>query len=71
VLAGFLFSPVLAYLITTAVPMERPYAIGFRLLGLAPAAPFLALSVKRARGDLGATAGVMLLASLAKAGFRS
>jgi len=64
VLAGFLFSPVLAYCITIAVPMERPYAIGLLLLGLAPAAPFLPLAVKRAHGDLAASAGVMLLASL-------
>jgi len=64
ILAGFLFSPLLAYLISIAVPMERPYAIGLLLLGLAPAAPFLPLAVKRAHGDLGASAGVMLLASL-------
>ena len=63
ILAGFLFSPLLAYLISIAVPMERPYAIGLLLLGLAPAAPFLPLAVKRAHGDLAASAGVMLLAS--------
>jgi BASS family bile acid:Na+ symporter len=44
--------------------MEQPYATGILLLGMAPSAPFLPLVVKRANGDLGAAAGLMLLASL-------
>jgi BASS family bile acid:Na+ symporter len=64
ILASFLFSPLLAWLVSVAVPMERPYVVGLLLLGLAPAAPFLPLVVKNARGDLAAAAGLMLLASL-------
>jgi bile acid:Na+ symporter, BASS family len=62
--ASFVFSPALAYLLTLVVPMERPYAIGLLLLGLAPSAPFLPLVVKNARGDLASAAGLMLLASV-------
>ncbi len=62
--ASFVFSPALAYVLTLVVPMERPYATGLLLLGLAPAAPFLPLVVKKAHGDLPAAAGLMLLASL-------
>lgn len=62
--ASFIFSPALAFAVTLVVPMERPYAIGLLLLGLAPAAPFLPLVVKKAKGDLAAAAGLMLLASL-------
>jgi len=64
ILASFLLGPVLAWLVTLTVPLERPYAIGLLLLGLAPAAPFLPLVVKNARGDLAAAAGLMLLVSL-------
>jgi BASS family bile acid:Na+ symporter len=45
ILASFLFSPLLAWLVSVAVPMERPYVVGLLLLGLAPAAPFLPLVV--------------------------
>ncbi len=63
-IASFVFSPALAFVVTRIVPMESPYAIGLLLLGLAPAAPFLPLVVKNAKADLAAAAGVMLLASL-------
>jgi bile acid:Na+ symporter, BASS family len=63
-IASFVFSPALAFAVTRVIPMERPYAIGILLLGLAPAAPFLPLAVKNAKGDLAAAAGLMLLASL-------
>jgi bile acid:Na+ symporter, BASS family len=63
-IASFVFSPALAFAVTRVIPMEPPYAIGILLLGLAPAAPFLPLAVKNAKGDLAAAAGLMLLASL-------
>lgn len=63
-IAGFVIGPVLAQLVVLAVPMERPYAIGVLLLGMAPSAPFLPLVVKKANGNLAAAAGLMLLASL-------
>lgn len=62
--ASFVLGPALAYIIVLLVPMERPYAIGTLLLGMAPAAPFLPLVVKRAKGDVAAAAGLMLLASV-------
>lgn len=62
--ASFVIGPALAYLVVVAIPMERPYATGVLLLGMAPAAPFLPLVVKRANGDLAAGASFMLLASL-------
>jgi BASS family bile acid:Na+ symporter len=64
ILASFLFSPVLAWVLAAVVPLESPYRIGLLLLGFAPAAPFLPLAVKCARGDLSATAGLMFLASV-------
>jgi BASS family bile acid:Na+ symporter len=63
-LASFVFSPTLAFLITKLFPVEQPYAVGLLLLGLAPTAPFLPLVVKNARGDLSAAAALMMLASL-------
>jgi len=63
-IACFVLSPALAYGITLAVSLERPYAIGVLLLGMAPAAPFVPLVVKRANGDLSAAACFMLLASM-------
>jgi bile acid:Na+ symporter, BASS family len=44
-------------------PLDPPYATGLILLGMAPCAPFLPLMVERARGDMGAMAAFMLLAS--------
>ena len=58
---GFVFCPALAYLITRVVPLEAPYADGIILQGLTPCAPFLALLVDRARGDLGLTAAFMMV----------
>lgn len=63
-IAGFVFSPALGYLLTLTIPMERPFAIGLLLLAMAPSAPFLPLVVKTARGDLPSAAGLMLLASV-------
>lgn len=63
-IAIFVIGPALAYFTVLVVPMERPYAIGTLLLGMAPAAPFLPLVAKRAHGDLATAAGFILLASL-------
>jgi bile acid:Na+ symporter, BASS family len=63
-IAGFLLGPVLAYLITLLVPMQRPHVIGLLLLGMAPSAPFLPMVVKSARGSLASAAALMLLTTL-------
>ncbi len=63
-LASFVLSPVLAYLLTVIVPMQKPYATGLLLLGFAPSAPFLPMVVRRARGDMASAAALMLMAAL-------
>lgn len=63
VLWGFVLCPALAYLLTKIIPLDPAYAMGLVLLGMAPCAPFLPPMVERARGDMGATAAFMLLAS--------
>lgn len=62
---GFVIGPALAYAITLVVPLEYPYATGLILLGMTPCAPFLPMMVNRAKGDLGFTAALMILASAA------
>ncbi len=59
----WLLCPGLALLLARAVPMAEPYAIGLVLIGLAPAAPFLPMMVRRAGGDMAYTAGFMLIAA--------
>ena len=62
--AGFVISPALAYLLTLIIPMERPYAIGLILLGMVPIAPYMPLVVGKARGDLAYTAAIMLIGAI-------
>lgn len=61
---SFVLCPLLAYAISSVMPLEAPYAIGLILLGMAPCAPFVPMLVEKAKGDLGFTAAFMLLASL-------
>jgi bile acid:Na+ symporter, BASS family len=50
---NFLVAPLFALLLTIAIPLERPHAIGLLLLGGAAGAPFLPKLVESAQGDLG------------------
>ncbi len=59
-----LFCPVFAWLITRLLPIAPPYANGLMLIGLAPAAPFLPMMMRRAGGDLSYTAAFMLIAAI-------
>ena len=59
-----LFCPAFAWLIVRLLPIEPPYATGLLLIGLAPAAPFLPMMVRRAGGDLAYTAAFMLIAAV-------
>ena len=59
-----LFCPAFAWLITWLLPIAPPYANGLLLIGLAPAAPFLPMMVRRAGGDLAYTAAFMLIAAV-------
>ena len=60
----FVLGPAVAYGLTRLIPLEAPYAMGLILICMAPCAPFLPMSVDRARGDMGYTASFMLLASV-------
>jgi BASS family bile acid:Na+ symporter len=64
VLLDSVLCPGFAWLIVRFVPMAPAYADGLLLIGLAPAAPFLPLMVRRAGGDLAYTAAFMLIAAI-------
>lgn len=61
---GFVIGPAVAYLITQFIPLDKPYATGLILLGMAPCAPFVPLFVTKAKGDLGFTAAYMFLVAI-------
>ncbi len=63
-LLDWLLCPAFAWLITRLLPIALPYATGLLLIGLAPAAPFLPMMVRRAGGDLAYTAAFMLIAAV-------
>ena len=48
-LLDWLLCPGFAWLITRLLPIALPYATGLLLIGLAPAAPFLPMMVRRDR----------------------
>lgn len=60
-LVNFAAAPALAYGLTAALPIERPYALGLILLGCAAGAPFLPKLVGAAGGDLALAAGLVAL----------
>ena len=64
VVADWLLSPALALAIVSLLPMEKPYAIGLLLIGLAPAAPFLPMMARKAGGDARYTAAFMMIAAI-------
>lgn len=61
---GFVIGPAVAYFITQFIPLDKPYATGLILLGMAPCAPFVPLFVTKAKGDLGFTAAYMFLVAM-------
>jgi BASS family bile acid:Na+ symporter len=63
-LLDWVLGPLFAWGLSRAVPMAEPYALGLILIGLAPAAPFLPMMVRRAGGDLAYAACFMLIAAL-------
>lgn len=56
-----LLCPSFAWLLARVIPMAQPYAIGLELIGLAPAAPFLPMAVRKAGGDLAYAAAFLLI----------
>ena len=61
---GFVLCPVLAIGIAMILPLNRAYATGLILLGMAPCAPFLPVMVWKAKGDLAYAAAFMWIASV-------
>lgn len=59
--ANFALAPAVAYGLTAAFPLPRPYAVGLLLLGCAAGAPFLPKLAELARGDIALSVGAMLL----------
>jgi bile acid:Na+ symporter, BASS family len=49
---GFVFGPVLAYLITLVIPLAEPYVLVMLISSVAPMAPFFPIMVEKARGDM-------------------
>lgn len=68
-LANFALAPALAYALTAAFPLDRPYAIGLLLLGGAAGAPFLPKLAEAAKGDVAFSVGLMLLLMVGSVGF--
>ena len=68
-LLDWLICPGFAWLLTRIIPIAPPYAAGLLLIGLAPAAPFLPMTVRRAGGDLAYAAAFMLVAVVGTVAF--
>jgi BASS family bile acid:Na+ symporter len=66
---GWVLCPSFAYLLVKIIPMKQPYAVGLILLGMTPCAPFMPMMVRKARGDLGYTGAIMLLAAIGTVAF--
>ena len=64
VLWSFVLGPLIAWLVTLVIPLEKPYAIGLILMGMTPCAPFLPKLTNKAKGDIGYTSAFMLLISV-------
>jgi BASS family bile acid:Na+ symporter len=63
-LLDWLLGPAFAWGLARAMPIAEPYALGLVLMGLAPAAPFLPMMVRRAGGDLAYAACFMMIAAV-------
>jgi bile acid:Na+ symporter, BASS family len=59
--ANFLLAPLVAYLLTLAIPLNASHAAGLLLLGAAAGAPFLPKLAELAGGNLGFAVALMIL----------
>ena len=66
---NWLLCPGFAWLLVWTIPMAKPYGIGLLLIGMAPAAPFLPMMVRRAGGDIAYAAAFLLMATIGTVGF--
>jgi BASS family bile acid:Na+ symporter len=69
VVANFVIAPTIAYALTAAIPLDRPYEIGLLLLGGAAGAPFLPKLAELAKGDLAFSVGLMLVLTVGSVAF--
>ena len=60
-LANFVLVPLLAYLITSMIPLDQSLQIGLIVLSTAAGAPFLPKLVQGAKGDIAFGVGLMVL----------
>jgi BASS family bile acid:Na+ symporter len=60
-LANFVLVPLVAYLLTIAIPLDPSLAIGLILLATAAGAPFLPKLTQVSRGDVPLSVGLMVL----------
>ena len=67
--ANFVVAPAVAYGLTRAVTLDRPYEIGLLLLGGAAGAPFLPKLAGLADGDIAFSVGLMLLLTVGSVAF--
>jgi BASS family bile acid:Na+ symporter len=63
-LLNCIVGPGFAVVLARFMPLAEPYRLGLVLIGLAPAAPFLPMMVRRAGGDIAYAAGFMLIAAV-------
>lgn len=64
-LANFVLTPALAYVIKAVIPMTEGYGIGLILLSTAAGAPFLPKLVQVAKGSVALSVGIMVLLMIA------
>jgi BASS family bile acid:Na+ symporter len=60
-LANFVLTPLLAYVIIRVIPLEQSLQIGLVVLATAAGAPFLPKLVQGAKGDIAFGVGLMTL----------
>jgi len=61
---GFVLGPVLAWLISRALSLAEPFAIGLIVMSMVPCASYISLLAQRAGGDLRYSASFLLLCCL-------
>jgi BASS family bile acid:Na+ symporter len=62
---GWVVGPAFALLLTMALPLSEPHALGLVIFSLAPVAPMLSLLARQARSDMDFTAALIPLAMVA------
>lgn len=69
ILGNFIVAPAAAYGVSALFGIDRSYAVGLMLLGVAAGAPFLPKLAELAKGDIAFSVGLMLLLMVASVVF--